>query len=219
MKNKGLSFFKRRVREWYIEFNKYKYLILLSVFLVLIAIYVDYHSGVYVTNADVTAVNDLILDHIPPINLSFLFVYVYLAIMFIYFLYPLFFRIENLHKAIFQFSILLLIRSFFLIFTHLQTPVDVINTEFPWILKGLYFQNDLFFSGHTAIPFLGFLMFKNKKVKYFFLVSSLVMGATVLLMHQHYSIDVFSAFFIAYGSYHIGDFVLKELDKRLIRKS
>ena len=34
------------------------------------------------------------------------------------------------------------------------------------------------------------------------------MGITVLGMHQHYSIDVFAAFFITYGCYKFGNWFL-----------
>ncbi len=74
------------------------------------------------------------------------------------------------------------------------------------------FKNDLFFSGHTAVPFLGFLLFKNRKVKYTFLGASIIMAITVLLMHVHYSIDVFSAFFITYGTFKIGEWLFKKMD-------
>jgi hypothetical protein len=44
----------------------------------------------------------------------------------------------------------------------------------------------------------------------FFLVMSLVLATTALLMHVHYSIDVFSAFFITYGTYHLGEWLFKK---------
>ena len=37
------------------------------------------------------------------------------------------------------------------------------------------------------------------------------MAITVLGMHQHYSIDVFAAFFITYGVYKMGGWVIKKL--------
>jgi len=47
----------------------------------------------------------------------------------------------------------------------------------------LNFSNDLFFSGHTAVPFLGYLLFKEEKIRYVFLALSIMMGGVVLLMH------------------------------------
>ena len=44
------------------------------------------------------------------------------------------------------------------------------------------------------------------------------MAATVLFMHVHYSIDVFAAFFIAYGVYAFSDKVFNHLNLRFYKK-
>ena len=46
------------------------------------------------------------------------------------------------------------------------------------------------------------------------LIGSLIMGVTVLLMHVHYSIDVFSAFFISYGVYTFSNMIFNQLNVR-----
>jgi hypothetical protein len=83
--------------------------------------------------------------------------------------------------------------------------------------------NDLFFSGHTGLPFLIALIFWDHiYLRALFLGSSVVFGVIVLLSHLHYSIDVFSAFFITYSIYHIAiklfqndfDFFSLENDKK-----
>jgi len=68
----------------------------------------------------------------------------------------------------------------------------------------LTYANDLFFSGHVGLPFLGFLIFKDKKIRYFMLSASIILAVTVLLMHVHYSIDVAAAYFITYSIYALG---------------
>lgn len=203
-------------RDWIREFIEYRYLIILSLIIVAIATFLDYFSGVYVSKINASYVPDLILDHIGPYDVSFFYVYGYLALCFTLFLYPLLFHIRTLHVVISQFSFLVMLRSVFVVFTHLQTPIDAIPFEFPWIIKGLSFQNDMFFSGHTAIPFLGFFLFKGK-IKYLFLFGSVFMGIIVLLTHGHYSIDVFSAFFITYCCYKLGNFVLEKVEPYIKR--
>jgi hypothetical protein len=202
---------RKRFKGWKAEIKNHKYLILLSLVFLVLATFLDYFAGSYVRKVGSAVSPDLILDHIAPINLSFLFVYGYITIILILFLYPLLFKVRKFHMVISQFSLLIMVRSFFIIFTHLKTPVDAIAVKFPWMISYLSFQNDLFFSGHTAVPFLGFLIFKGR-IRYFFLAASIAMGAIVLLMHLHYSIDVLSAFFITYGTYKIGVWFFKKIN-------
>jgi hypothetical protein len=205
-------YFKKGFRDWIREFIENWRLIGASLILVTAASYADYKSGVYVTNTGGVDVPDLILDHIRnPIDLSAVFVYGYIGIIVVLFSYPLVFHIRTLHKVISQFSLLVALRSAFIILTHLETPPKAIPVCFPWIFGHLSFENDMFFSGHTAIPFLGFLMFRHSPIRFFFLIGSLVLGTTVLAMRQHYSIDVFSAFFITYCSYRMGNKAIQKL--------
>jgi len=204
------EYFSSGFRDWRRELVEYRYLILLSLLIVAAATFLDYFSGVYVSSkTKVAYVPDLILDHIGPVNVGFFYVYGYLTLCFTLFLYSLVLHIRTLHVVVSQFSFLVMLRAVFVVLTHLQTPPDGINAEFPWIFKGISFQNDMFFSGHTAIPFLGFLLFEGK-IRYFFLSGSVFMGAVVLLMHLHYSIDVFSAFFITYCCHKVGNVVLEK---------
>jgi len=212
-------YFINKFREWGREIWKHKYLILMSIVMLIIAIIINYFAGIYVMNkAKVQQVPDLILDHFGPYNLSYIFVWGFIVIIGVALIYCLFFNIKRLHTAIAQFSLLTIIRALFIILTHLKTPTDAIAGKFPWILHNLRFENDMFFSGHVAVPFLGFLVFKESKIRYFFLISSIVMAITVLGMHQHYSIDVFAAFFITYGSYKIAGKLFEKIEGFLKEK-
>ena len=210
------DYFKKGFRDWRHEFIEYRYLILLSLLIVAAATFLDYYSGVYVSKVKAAYVPDLILDHIEPVDLSFFYVYGYLTLCFTLFLYSLVLHIRTLHMVISQFSFLVMLRAIFVMLTHLETPPDGIHADFPWIFNKIGFQNDMFFSGHTAIPFLGFLLFDGK-IRYFFLCGSISMGTVVILMHLHYSIDVFSAFFITYCSYKAGNHALKKIEPYIKR--
>ena len=50
---------------------------------------------------------------------------------------------------------------------------------------------------------MALVFWRHPYLRWIFLTASVIFGASVLLGHQHYSIDVFAAFFIAYGIYHI----------------
>jgi hypothetical protein len=211
------DYFKKGFSDWRREFIEYRYLILLSLLIVAAATFLDYYSGVYVsTKTKVVPVPDLILDHVGPVDISPVYVYGYLTLCFTLFLYPFVLHIRTLHVVVSQFSLLVMLRAIFVMLTHLQTPLDGIKADFPLIFKEISFQNDMFFSGHTAIPFLGFLLFKGP-IRYFFLCGSIFMGTTVLLMHLHYSIDVFSAFFITYCSYKVGGHALSKVEPLIKR--
>lgn len=198
--------------EWKKELGNHKYLIFYSLLFLIIALILSYYAGKYVQNLPGVQASDLILDNIPVFDLDLIFIYGAVFIITVFFIYPLFFKVHDLHKVISQFSLLVMIRSAFICFTHLQLPINALTFKVPTLLPFLTFENDLFFSGHTAIPFLGFLLFKGK-IRYFFLVSSFIMGVVVLLMHVHYTIDVFSAFFITFGSFKIGEWLFTRVDK------
>lgn len=194
------------IKSWRNELSLYYKSILFSVFLLILATTINYNAGVYVTEKGSAIASDFILTHIGPYDLSFLFIYGWLIVIAVMLLYPIIFRVGIFHKVLGQFSFLIILRSFFITLTHLKTPADAIGHAFPGAINLLAFQNDLFFSGHTAVPFLGFLIYKDHPIRWFFLAASIILAATVLLMHQHYSIDVFSAYFITYGSYKIAQF-------------
>lgn len=83
--------------------------------------------------------------------------------------------------------------------TALTAPADAIFDTFDPI------ENDLFFSGHTAFMFLSFLLVRrsSRPLSWLFLASTFLEAACVLLMHMHYTIDVYAAPFFAYGAYRI----------------
>ncbi len=187
---------------WKRELHEHKYLILISILILICAGIINISAGTYVDQANTSPVNDIILDNIPTINLEPLFSWGAILFFFVLLLYLLFFNVKRFHSAAFAFSVLILVRSFFIVLTHLGKPIDAVELgSLPGIYKIFNFHNDLFFSGHAAMPFMAFLLFRNEKIAWFFLLTTMVMSITVLAMHLHYSIDVFAAFFITYAIY------------------
>jgi hypothetical protein len=191
---------------WKKELAEHKILIIISLFLLLIANIMSYYASAHVDKIQTVAVPDLILDHIPRVNVSPVFVYGFLLVIAVIIVYTLFFRPRRLHQVAFLFSLLVFARSFSILLTHLGLPAGaVLVTNAPPLFQSFYFNNDLFFSGHTAMPFMAFLLFRKEKIGWFFLAMTVVLGASALLMHVHYSIDVFGAVFVTYGVYKLGE--------------
>jgi hypothetical protein len=172
--------------------------------LLALSLYINFLAGTYATIHASNAVSDLILDHIPTFDVDGIFIYgIILFFIFVGILVLL--RPRRAPFVMKSFSAFILIRSFFVILTHLgpslqQSPMDVNS----YIVNTITFNGDLFFSGHTGLPFLMALVFwNNKKLRTTFLALSVFFGVVVLMGHLHYSIDVFSAFFITYGIFHI----------------
>ena len=195
-------------KEWLSVMKKNRKKLYISLFFLLVSLTLYGLSGDYVTEKIDTAYShDLILDNFGPYNFGFIFVWLFILVILMVLFYPLIFKPLELHYVLNMFSFFIIMRSGFVILTHLRPPPDSIQGIFPHYFNFLIFSNDLFFSGHTGLPFLGFLVFRkhHKWLGYFMLASSVILGMSALLMHVHYSIDVASAYFITYCIYLIGN--------------
>lgn len=163
------------------------------------------------------SVGDLILDYIPTINMEFFLRWVMYGLMIIIFVYPVFFKPEIVPFTLKTFAVLVFLRCGFILLTNIGAPADSFYSGMKVggdFFSHLIFKNDLFFSGHTAYPFLGFLIYRKSIIRWFLLAGTILMAVTVLLMHVHYSIDVFAAFFISYGVYAFSRKVFDPLNIR-----
>ena len=171
----------------------------------------NYMAGTYASTHVSNSVNDLILDHLPTWDVDGIFVYGIMA-FFIFVGILCILKPQRSPFVLKSLSIFIAIRSFFIILTHIapslhQAPIDF-QTR---LVTDFTFTGDLFFSAHTGLPFLMTLIFWNNKfLRYLFLVTSVFFGLIVLMGHYHYSIDVFSAFFITFGIFHISTFLFKK---------
>lgn len=162
-------------------------------------------------------VTDIILSNVPPINVRFLFIYgtfVEMAFLTAIVLW----RPNRIPFALKAMALFLLIRAIFISLTHIAPfPIDP-QKPAPF-LNSVFYGGDLFFSGHTGLPFLGALAFWHiRSLRYFYLASTLFFATIVLLGHYHYSIDVLAALFITYGIYHLAVFLFPR-DFSLLRSS
>ncbi|MDB4939901.1 MAG: conserved rane protein of unknown function [Candidatus Doudnabacteria bacterium] len=181
--------------------KNYRQSSIFGIFFLLLSLLLYYFAASYATTKQSSPSSDLILDNLPVVNVTIIFVWG--ALILILFSVGLIFiepkRIPFVTKSV---AVFILIRSFFFSLTHLGLHPDYLSSS--KIMEEFSFGGDLFFSGHTGLPFLMALIYwENKKLRITFLISSVLLGAAVLLGHLHYSIDVFAAFFITYSIHEI----------------
>lgn len=171
---------------------------------------VNYIAGNYATEKASNAVTDIFLDNLPVVDVGPFFIWGSVALL--VFIVIIAIRDPKIMPFLLKSAALFyFIRSLFISLTHIGPSPAHIFIESNRVFEKFIFGGDLFFSGHTGLPFLFALMFwENKYLRLFFLICSVVFGVSVLLGHLHYSIDVFSAFFITFGIFHLAKYFFKK---------
>jgi len=192
----------------------------IAVVLFLISLIINYFAAGYALTRESNSVTDIVLSNIPTFNVDEIFVYgplvFWLIIAIVTFHDP-----KKIPFTIKSIALFVIVRSAFITLTHIgPSPDRVIIDALDWNIMKLFTSStnfflfssggDLFFSGHTGLPFLMALVFwNNKSVRIFCILSAAMFGVIVLMGHLHYSIDVASAFFITYAIYHIAEWIFK----------
>lgn len=185
--------------------------LIFSLIFLAISLYINFRAGNYATEKASLPVTDIILSNIRVFDVDLFFIwgpiFLFSLVTLLCLYHPK--KIPFILKNIALFTI---IRSIFISLTHLGPfPTQIAADNATNFINKFTFGGDLFFSGHTGIPFLLALIFwQNKQLRYFFLAYSIFMGTIVLLGHYHYSIDVLAAFFITYSIYHIALYLFKK---------
>jgi len=106
---------------------------------------------------------------------------------------------KNISYYIFILATFQLFRAGIIIFTPLANP-------FPAPKFGLFHKflsnTGMFPSGHTSVPFLGYLFSfdkKQKRYKILFITFFILSTVTMLISRGHYSIDIIGTIFISYS--------------------
>ncbi len=173
-----------------------------AVILFIGSVFITHYASRYAEIRASNHVDDIILSNTRVYNFEIFFVYI--AIVLGLFVITLCLRFTKTAPFLIKtVSLFIVIRSIFVSLTHIgpfPLKLELESNLLNFITSG----NDLFFSGHTGLPFLIALIFwSHLYIRVLFLSASVVLGATALLAHLHYSIDVFAAFFITYSIYHI----------------
>jgi hypothetical protein len=171
---------------------------------------VNYIAGSYASLQAGAPVRDFILDRVPTLPVDLIFIDG--ALLFWAFVVAvLLSRPRAVPFVLKVLSLFIVIRSFFVILTHVGAPAHEAILDPNIIMSNLTFSGDLFFSGHTGFPFLLALTFwESRRLRRIFLASAVVFAAAVLFGHLHYSIDVFAAFFITDGIFRIAQRMFPE---------
>jgi PAP2 superfamily protein len=161
-----------------------------------------YAAVSYATIHASNPVTDLVLSRIGPFNVRFLFIYGTFA-AFGLTVGLLVWRPNRLPFALKAMALFLLVRAVFVALTHIApSPIDP-QQPAPF-LNSIFYGSDLFFSGHTGMPFLAALAFWHiVQWRVFYLTLTAFFGSVVLLGHYHYSIDVLAALFITHGIFQL----------------
>ncbi|MBP1683398.1 MAG: hypothetical protein H6Q27_962 [Ignavibacteriaceae bacterium] len=171
----------------------------------------------FVEQREGVVLNDPLLNAFNPIDLTWLtFALIYLSL--IIFVITTFNKPDKLLVAFQAYGLMLIFRTIAMYLTPFEAPETIILLNDPFVqffAKGDILTKDLFFSGHTGTLFLVSLLAENKTLKTIFLILTILVGSAVLLQHVHYSVDVFVAPFVAYGSYRI----IKNLHIRISKQT
>lgn len=172
---------------------------LFGVLIIGLSLVVNFYANAFTATHASNPVSDILLDNIPVFDVDFIYaqgIFIFSAVLLIILVY----EPSWLPFVLKSIGIFILVRAFAMVLTHIAPPMDASPQALNAISHKLSVGTDLFFSAHTGMPFLIALIFWHKKLlRALFLVFTAIGAAVVILGHLHYSIDVFSAFFITFG--------------------
>ena len=165
--------------------------------------FINFFASIYATDRISNPVADIVLSNIPVYDVDGIFIYGPLVLIAVI-VWLCLSQPKYLPFICKSLALFIVIRSGFVSLTHIAPFPTRIGISPSNIVSFFTSGNDLFFSGHTGIPFLMALIFwRDPFWRYFFIILSVFFGIIVLMGHLHYSIDVASAFFITYSVFHI----------------
>jgi hypothetical protein len=180
-------------------FRKKIYIGLIMLLIILISFPVFFQ---YIEKRPGTTLNDLLLNKIPPSNVSII-IFISIWATFLLTIIRSFKHPDFFITILYAYCLLCIFRFISITFVPLDAPVGLIPLLDP-ISNSFYGKTfvtkDLFFSGHTSTLFLMYFSFQQRLDKYFSLSTACLVGVLVLIQHVHYTIDVLAAPIFAYIS-------------------
>lgn len=158
--------------------------------------------------------NDMVLNLLPPLNLSIPIMLVeytgmLLAIAFIM-VYP-----DRFVKGLQMFALVVFARTVTVYLVALEPPKDMVPLYDPMAnfflhTPDIFVTKDLFFSGHVAALFLLMLLVVNRYVKAWLFVSTIIVSALIMWQHVHYCTDVIFAPLVSFVAYKFVLYIHRE---------
>ena len=201
----------------------------LSVFYLVSSMAINFYAAQYATISASNSVTDIVLSNTRVYDVGDFFVFGGLALL-VLIAFTCIIRPQSIPFAFKTIALFVIVRSVFISLTHIgpfptQVTFDRSTIHYAKEIIGkngfnaFFSGNDLFFSGHTGLPFLmAFICWDNKWLRYMFIALSIAFGITVLLGHLHYSIDVLAAFFITSSIFNLAKIFFKDDYKRIETK-
>lgn len=152
--------------------------------------------------------SDWLLDRLPPWNLIPLLSWGWLALHAYGVGAAVLYQPRRLPFLFFLLGVYLSVRTLFVFLSPIGAPLQMLDMGeldalFP-LVAGVYtFENEFIFSGHTAMPFLFALFLEGRVPRTVMALGSIAMAGAVLLTHNHYTVDVLSAYFMGYAIYRL----------------
>lgn len=192
--------------EWK-EFTKNRFKIVILVFSFLLVVLSLHFAAVFICWIEGRkgfTFDDPFLSLFKPMDLTWLIFFVlYFSVFFV--LFQLIFKPEKLLLGFLSYTLLLCLRILSMYLLPLDPPQHIIPLPDPIIEHfgtELTLTRDLFFSGHTSLMVLLFLLSEGKVAKIILFIGTLIVGFGVMLQNVHYSVDVLVAVFASYCSYN-----------------
>jgi len=157
--------------------------------------------------------SDLILDHLPVIDLSLVYDIVCLIPIFLMFIYVVHKKEYNrVPFILLMVGIFYLVRGVFIVLTPFGNP-PMFGGSDPLFNGFSKYELGVYPSGHAGNVFMLSLLVNDSLYKKIILTCLSIVIIALLLSHGHYSIDIFSGIFFAYAikSYGVKNFTMFDL--------
>ena len=196
------NYYQNKIKKYFSD-KSYLISFIVSIIFLTASLVANYFASFYAAEKASSPVTDLILSNIRAYDVSSAFIYGTLLLL-IVIIAACILDPKKAPFVIKGIALFYLIRAVFITLTHIAPFPTQISIDPNSIVNKISFGSDLFFSGHTGLPFLlALIWWRELPFRLVFLSFSFFFAIVVLLGHMHYSIDVLGALFITYTIFHL----------------